>query len=570
MIKRSLAVVVKYAKFIGPGAMVSVAYMDPGNYATDITAGASYKFQLLFVVLISNIIAIFLQSLSIKLGSVTGLNLAQMIKAHTHPYLNVFLYIVAEIAIIATDMAEVIGTAIALNMLFKIPLVAGCIISIADVLFILLFYSPGNSVKAVRIFELFVFGLVLAVVVCFCYQLSLLQNTRVAAVLRGYIPNSAILQKQGIYQSCGILGATVMPHSLYLGSGTIQPRLLEYDQKHGLASRSTEVSFEAVSKSSRTSDASATVPSGPYLPSLRAIRHCMRMSVLELTVSLSTFALFVNSAILIVAGASLYSPPGTPAADDATNASLFAIHDLLSKRISPAAGTLFGTALLLSGISAGIVCTIAGQIICEGQINWRLKPWQQRILTRSIAITPSVIIAGSIGQAGVSTALEASQVVLCFCLPVVTAPLIWFTAKAKYQKVQVMPNGERIPPTGDFATDEDLASRSSLDEPREDASIEDVSRPEHAPIGVQHGAASEDRRSTASSTVEVPSGLQALSGETLARNDQVLNSTIAAGGITTVQFHNHWSVTAISLLIWLIILAMNLAAVVMLALGVGN
>ncbi|GAM83769.1 hypothetical protein ANO11243_017590 [Dothideomycetidae sp. 11243] len=485
MIKRSLAVVVKYAKFIGPGAMVSVAYMDPGNYATDITAGASYKFQLLFVVLISNIIAIFLQSLSIKLGSVTGLNLAQMIKAHTHPYLNVFLYIVAEIAIIATDMAEVIGTAIALNMLFKIPLVAGCIISIADVLFILLFYSPGNSVKAVRIFELFVFGLVLAVVVCFCYQLSLLQNTRVAAVLRGYIPNSAILQKQGIYQSCGILGATVMPHSLYLGSGTIQPRLLEYDQKH--------------------------VPSGPYLPSLRAIRHCMRMSVLELTVSLSTFALFVNSAILIVAGASLYSPPGTPAADDATNASLFAIHDLLSKRISPAAGTLFGTALLLSGISAGIVCTIAGQIICEGQINWRLKPWQQRILTRSIAITPSVIIAGSIGQAGVSTALEASQVVLCFCLPVVTAPLIWFTAKAKYQKNMRL---------SEFST--------------------------------------------------VPSGLQALSGETLARNDQVLNSTIAAGGITTVQFHNHWSVTAISLLIWLIILAMNLAAVVMLALGVGN
>lgn len=195
--KAAVALVVKYFKFVGPGAMVSVAYMDPGNYATDISAGASYRFQLLFIVLWSNFVAILLQTLSIKLGSVTGMNLAQMIKAHCHPYLNIFFYIVAEIAIIATDMAEVIGTAIALDLLFNIPLVAGCIISIADVLLILLFYSPGNNMRALRVFELFVFALVLGVVACFCYQLSLINGVSAGTVLKGYLPNSAILQKSG-------------------------------------------------------------------------------------------------------------------------------------------------------------------------------------------------------------------------------------------------------------------------------------------------------------------------------------------------------------------------------------
>ncbi|KAF2156300.1 natural resistance-associated macrophage protein [Myriangium duriaei CBS 260.36] len=562
------ASIIKYASFVGPGAMVSVAYMDPGNYATDVTAGASYRFQLLFVVLISNIIAIVLQSLSIKLGSVTGLNLAQMIKAHTHPYLNAFLYVVAEIAIIATDMAEVIGTAIALDLLFKIPLVAGCIISIADVLLILLFYSPGNSIRAVRIFELGVFALVLAVVVCFCYQLSLIQNTDVGTVLRGYVPNSAILQKQGMYQACGILGATVMPHSLYLGSGTIQSRLLKYDQTHGLAPKSTVISFETATKAPRpsdesttTSDSNASLPSPSlYLPSLRAIRHGLKMSIIELTISLFTFALFVNSAILIIAGASLYSD------SDAASADLFGIHDLLSKHLAPAAGTLFATALLLSGISAGIVCTIAGQIISEGQVSWHIKPWQRRILTRSIAITPSVIIAGSIGKEGISKALEASQVVLCFCLPIITAPLLWFTSKAKYQRVQVMPNGERITAGDDLELEDEVEEEDRLGREGEEI-VSSHARSPSTSTALSNGGTAERRMSTLVSAEEAPSAQAASRTEGAGG---VVGTGLLPGTIQTVQFHNHWATTAISLLIWLVILAMNMAAVVMLALGVGD
>jgi metal iron transporter len=205
--------IVKFPKFVGPGFLVSVAYIDPGNYATDVAAGASFRYQLLFVVLLSNLIAVFLQSLCVKLGTVTGMDLAQNCKAHLPWYLNYFFYFFAEAAIIATDIAEVstrkigvettnsiqvIGTAIALNILIKVPLVAGCALAIADVLFILLFYNPsGMSMKALRIFECFVVALVLAVVICFCYELSLIQNTHVKEIMRGYLPSSAVLNPTG-------------------------------------------------------------------------------------------------------------------------------------------------------------------------------------------------------------------------------------------------------------------------------------------------------------------------------------------------------------------------------------
>ncbi|KAF2258155.1 natural resistance-associated macrophage protein [Lojkania enalia] len=412
---RAAKVVVKYSKFIGPGFMVAVAYIDPGNYATDVSAGAAYRFKLLFIVLMSNIFAIFLQSLCIKLGSVTGMNLAENCKANLPSWLNYVLYFFAESAIIATDIAEVIGTAIALNILIKVPLVAGCAISIIDVLIILIFYRPGGTIRALRAFEFFVMALVLGVVICFCFELSKIKAP-VGDVFRGYIPSSTLVESEALYKACGILGATVMPHSLYLGSGIVQPRLREFDE---------------VNNTSELLETDSITDEIKYKPSLRAIRECMSYSIVELTVSLFTFALFVNSSILIVAGASLYGKP------EADSADLFSIHHLLSQSIVPVAGTLFALALLLSGTSAGIVCTISGQMVSEGQLNWTLKPWLRRLITRAISITPSIIIAGAVGREGLGKALEGSQVALSVILPFVSAPLIWFTCRGKYMKVSV-------------------------------------------------------------------------------------------------------------------------------------
>lgn len=211
-----------------------------------------------------------------------------------------------------------------------------------------------------------------------------------------------------------------MPHSLFLGSGIVQPRLREYDAKRGLLPE------EPSSSASSTMDEFDKVI---YRPSHAAIKHSLKYSITELAISLFTFALFVNSAILIVAGASLYQN------EEALDADIFGIHDLLSQSISPAAGTIFALALLLSGVSAGIVCTIAGQMVSEGALRWRVKPWVRRLLTRSISIIPSLVIAGAIGREGLNTALTASQVVLSSVLPFITLPLIYFTSRSKYMTV---------------------------------------------------------------------------------------------------------------------------------------
>ena len=206
-----------------------------------------------------------------------------------------------------------------------------------------------------------------------------------------------------------------MPHSLYLGSGIVQPRLQEYDIKAGLFEPSASSSY-----SGKT----------PYTPSLRAINFCLKYSVAELAICLFTFAMFVNSAILIVAGASLSD------LQSASSADLFGIYHLLSSSLAPAAGTIFALALLLSGISAGIICTIAGQMVSEGALNWTLAPWLRRLITRSISITPSIIIAGAVGRDGLSAALNGTQVALSVILPFVSAPLIYFTCRNKYMTVR--------------------------------------------------------------------------------------------------------------------------------------
>ncbi|KAK3054104.1 NRAMP-like transporter smf-3 [Extremus antarcticus] len=454
---RTIAVLRKYVRFMGPGFMISVAYIDPGNYATDVAAGASYRFKLLFMILLSNIFAIFLQSLCINLGTVTGMDLAQMTRAHCPRWLNYLSYAFGESAIIATDMAEVIGTAMALYMLSegKIPLVAGCAISIVDVLFILIFYRQhGSGMTAKRVFEFFVALLVLGVVICFCIQLSYISGVTAGEVFHGYVPSSALVQGQGLYQACGILGATVMPHSLYLGSGLVQDRLKDFDRSNNLLTRAQ---MEASDDDSLKDE--------PYRPSMQAIQSCRKYSIAECAISLFTFALFVNSAILIVAGASLYDVEG------ATNASLFGIYDLLSATLAPAAGKLFAVALLLSGTSAGIVCTIAGQMVSEGQLRLTIKPWKRRLLVRSISIVPSIIVAGALGKDGVGKALVGSQVALSIILPFVSAPLVWFTCFGKYMKVtadrihdlsvqQGVGNGNEVGGEGDASSQASVNMRS--------------------------------------------------------------------------------------------------------------
>ncbi|KAI0816162.1 natural resistance-associated macrophage protein-domain-containing protein [Xylaria sp. FL0064] len=500
-LRKLIHFVVTLGKFVGPGFLVAVAYIDPGNYSTGISAGAWYRFRLLFIILLSNLFAILLQCLAVKLGTVTGLNLAEACRAFLPRWLNYFLYFLAEAAIIATDIAEVIGTAIALNLLIPaLPIVAGCALSILDVFIILIFYRPTGPMNGLRIFEVFVMLLVLTVAACFAIQLSLVKDATPGEVFRGYLPSDVITKSEGLYQACGILGATVMPHSLYLGSGVVQSRLREYDQKRGLL---PEESSGYTVEDPKTGDKTY------YVPSFAAIKYSLKYTYTEVGVTLVTFALFVNSAILIVAGASLYGNA------EATDADIFSIHDLLAASISPFAGVVFALALLFSGVSAGIVCTIAGQMVSEGALRWRVKPWLRRLITRSIAITPSIIIAGAAGRERLNDTLNGTQVVLSIVLPFVSAPLIWFTCFNKYM----------------------------------------VTRPGLARVRVD-GKSITESSSGVDSTVD-------LSADATAVGDQ----EVGPGTVGAVQMANPWYISVMAIVVWLLIVILNVANLVLLGKG---
>lgn len=424
--RRLKAVAKKYARFIGPGIMISVAYMDPGNYATGVTAGASNRFSLLFITLLSSVMAVFLQSLCIKLGTVTGYDLARCCREHLPRKLNYVLWFLAECAIIATDVAEVIGTAVALNILLHIPLPAGVAITIVDVLVVLAAYRSDTPLAHfVRYFEYAVATFVLGVVVCFAVEMAYLPSSVSAgSVLRGYVPSKQMFEGSGLTIATSIIGATVMIHSLFLGSGLVQPRLREYDYTHGHMDLPEETGEK------EKQDAVLEYIYSEYKPSYYAMQYCLKYSVIELVVTLLTAALFVNSAILVLAGATLY---GTP---DAVDADLYSIHHLLLTTLAPAVGTIFMLALLFSGQSAGIVCTIAGQMISEGHLKWTVRPWIRRLATRGIAIVPCLIISICIGKDALNSALNVSQVVISILLPPLTAPLIYFTCSKKIMRVQ--------------------------------------------------------------------------------------------------------------------------------------
>ncbi|MDR6179383.1 manganese transport protein [Pseudomonas sp. SORGH_AS 211] len=365
--------------FVGPGYMVSVGYMDPGNWATDLAGGSQFGYLLLSVILLSNLMAILLQALAARLGIATGLDLAQACRARYSRPVSLLLWIACEIAIIACDLAEVIGTAIALNLLFGIPLMWGAILTALDVFLILLLMNRGF-----RWLEAFVIALLTLIFVCFGVQMVLAQPS-LAAVFDGFLPKAEIVTNPAaLYLAIGIIGATVMPHNLYLHSSIVQTRA--------------------------------------YPRTEAGRRMGLRWAVADSTLALM-LALFVNAAILITAAAVFHSAGRTDVAE------IQDAYHLLSPMLGVGiASLLFAVALLASGINSTVTATLAGQIVMEGFLSLRIPDWARRLITRGIAVIPVVVVTGLYGESGTAKLLVLSQVVLSMQLPFAVIPLVRFVS----------------------------------------------------------------------------------------------------------------------------------------------
>jgi manganese transport protein len=368
----------KALAFAGPGYMVAVGYMDPGNWATDLAGGARFGYTLLSVVLLSNLMAILLQSLAVKLGIVTGRDLAQACRDHYSRPVSLVLWVLCEIAIAACDLAEVLGAAIALNLLFGIPLVWGVCLTALDVLLILLLQHKGF-----RWLEAFVIALIATIGVCFAIEL-VMARPALAEVARGLVPTAQIVSNPVmLYIAIGILGATVMPHNLYLHSSIVQTRRVAPDD--------------------------------------RSKREAIKFASIDSTIAL-LFAFFINAAILILAAATFHRTGHQDVADIGDAFQL--LTPLLGTTL---ASTLFAVALLASGQNSTITGTLAGQIVMEGFLDIRLPAWLRRLITRLIAIVPAVIVTALYGERGVGSLLILSQVILSLQLSFAVVPLVQFT-----------------------------------------------------------------------------------------------------------------------------------------------
>ena len=368
----------KMLAFAGPGYLVAVGYMDPGNWATDLAGGARYGYTLLSVILISNLMAILLQALAVRLGIASGRDLAQACRDHYSYRVTVGLWILCEIAIAACDLAEVIGAAIALNLLFDLPLLWGVCLTSLDVLIVLFLQNRGF-----RYVEALVVGLILLVAGCFAIELWLAKPV-MTEVAKGFIPTTGILRDADmLYIAIGILGATVMPHNLYLHSSIVQTR--KYVDTY--ASKSEAIRF-------------ATIDSSAAL----------------------MFALFINAAILIMSAATFHGTGHENVAE------IGDAYQLLSPLLGTgAASVLFAVALLCSGQNATLTGTLAGQIVMEGFLNLRVRPWLRRLITRLLAIIPAIVVVALYGESGTGKLLILSQVVLSLQLSFAVFPLVLFT-----------------------------------------------------------------------------------------------------------------------------------------------
>ncbi|MFO1169803.1 MAG: Nramp family divalent metal transporter [Hyphomicrobiaceae bacterium] len=376
--------------FLGPGYLVAVGYMDPGNWATSLAGGSKFGYALLAVALFSNIIAIILQSLCARLAIATGRDLAQACRDAVPRPVAYGLWVLAEIAIIATDIAEVIGTAIGLNLLFGIPLEIGVVITALDVFLILYLQRLGF-----RWVEALIITLLGVIAVCFSVQI-LLADPDWGAVIRGFAPTTEIVTNPDmLYLALGILGATVMPHNLYLHSGIVQTRA--------------------------------------YGETLDEKREALRFATLDSTIALM-FALLINASILILAAATFNTAGRTDVAELGQAHTL--LQPLLGLAIAP---TLFGIALLCCGINSTVTATLAGQIVMEGFLDIRLPPWMRRLITRAIAIVPAAIVTIVYGDSGTAHLLILTQVVLSLQLSFAVFPLVMITASKSKMGALVTP-----------------------------------------------------------------------------------------------------------------------------------
>lgn len=370
----------RFLAFLGPGAMVSVGYIDPGNWATSLEGGSRFGYTLLCVILLSNLMAVLLQSLCARLGIASGRDLAQSCREHYSRPVNVALWALCELAIIATDLAEVIGTAVALKLLFGIPLAWGAGITIIDTVVLLMLMRRGF-----RWLEAFVMSLMAMIFGCFVVELALAQPS-LAGIADGFLtPDTSIVTNpQMLYIAIGIIGATVMPHNLYLHSALVKTRDFE---QHA-----------------------------------RGKREALRFATLDSTISLS-LALFVNAGILILAAAVFHSAGQTVVEIEEA-------YGLLSPLLGAGiAATLFGVALLASGLNSTVTATLAGQIVMEGFLRFRMKPWVRRLITRGLAILPVLYVTQVYGDQSVGRLLVLSQVVLSLQLPFAIIPLIRFVSR---------------------------------------------------------------------------------------------------------------------------------------------
>ncbi len=368
----------KMLAFSGPGYLVAVGYMDPGNWATDLAGGSRFGYTLLSVILISNLMAILLQSLCAKLGIVTGRDLAQACRDHYSKPVAVGLWFLCELAICACDLAEVLGSAIALKLLFKIPLVAGVCITALDVLAVMYLQNKGF-----RYIETLVVVLILTIGGCFLAEM-IFSKPSLVGIAKGFIPTAGIISNPAmLYVAIGILGATVMPHNLYLHSSIVQTR--------------------------------------KYEPNPVGRREAIKFATIDSTVALM-FALFINAAILILSAASFHGKQEV--------AELEKAYELLSPTLGVAAASvLFAVALLASGQNSTLTGTLAGQIVMEGFLNIRLRPWLRRLITRLIAIVPAIICLVIFGDGATDKLLVLSQVILSMQLPFAVVPLVLFTSE---------------------------------------------------------------------------------------------------------------------------------------------
>ncbi|PDT86874.1 divalent metal cation transporter [Bradyrhizobium sp. Y36] len=365
--------------FVGPGYLVSVGYMDPGNWATDLAGGSKFGYTLLSVILLSNLMAILLQSLAARLGIVTDRDLAQACRGTYSPAVNFLLWLACEAAIIACDLAEVIGTAIALKLLFGIPLIGGALLAALDAFLLLLLMNRGF-----RFLEAFVIALLAVIAICFAVQI-VAAAPPVAEVLHGFMPKSEIFTNpEMLYIAIGIIGATVMPHNLYLHSSIVQTRAYERNDE--------------------------------------GRREAIKWATTDSTIALM-LALFINAAILVVAAATFHKSGHSDVAE------IGQAFELLSPLLGLGiASTLFAVALLASGLNSTVTATLAGQIVMEGFLDLRLPSWARRLLTRGIAIIPVIVVTAIYGERGTADLLVFSQVVLSMQLPFAVIPLVRFVS----------------------------------------------------------------------------------------------------------------------------------------------